>query len=273
MVKAELDYEGNKYALQFRRNEERNLDTSCNCNTETKYPLCVHKTIVLLQLYNMYGTSFFDSISNRDREKNKLLALYGYSTDDDIEGKFEFTFRDGKPFLRVLDPSIKRIIAPPAENRKPFLMPIQKEVLVEEKAPDTLQYQKLGVVLRYDAQQYPFVQADAIKGEVDEASKQFTGKTERLDLTKFVNTEDLNEDDKMLIQHLRKLLPSEVTRYLNRNSPFSGIWENIIQQHDDDLPEETRSLIIEYLLPKYKKLFSEISESNFAFMLPCKKIL
>ncbi|HYJ62883.1 MAG TPA: DEAD/DEAH box helicase, partial [Parafilimonas sp.] len=271
VVKAELDYEGNKYALQFRRNEERNLDTSCTCNAETKYPLCVHKTIVLLQLHNIYGAAFFDSISNRDREKNKLLALYGYTTDDDIEGKFEFTFRDGKPFLRVLDPSIKRIVAPPAENRKLFFMPVQKEVLVEEKAPDTLQYQKLGVVLRYDAQQYPFVQADAIKGEVDEAGKQFTGKTEKLDLTKFVNTEDLNEDDKMLIQHLRKLLPSEVTRYLNRNSPFSGIWENIIQQHNDDLPEETRSLIIEYLLPKYKKLFAEISEGNFAFMLPQQK--
>jgi non-specific serine/threonine protein kinase len=271
VVKAELDYEGNTYTLQFRRNEERNLDTSCNCNSETKYPLCVHKAIVLLQLLNNYGATFFDSISNRDREKNKLLALYGYSTDDDLEGKFEFTFRDGKPFLRVLDPSIKRVVAPPAETRKPIFAPVQKEVLVEEKVPDTLQYQKLGVVLRYDAQQYPFVQVEAIKGEPDEAQKQFTGKAERLDLTKFVNTEDLNEDDKMLIQHLRKLLPAEVTRYLNRNSPFSGIWENIIQQHNDDLPEETRSLIIEYLLPKYKKLFSEVSESNFAFVLPAKK--
>ena len=44
-------------------------------------------------------------------------------------------------------------------------MPVQKEVLVEEKAPEVLHYQKLGVVLRYDAQQYPFIQADAIKGE------------------------------------------------------------------------------------------------------------
>ena len=103
--------------------------------------------------------------------------------------------------------------------------------------------------------------------------KEFAGKTEKLDLTKFVNTEDLNEDDKMLIQQLRKLLPSEVTRYLNRNSPFSGIWENITQQHNDDLPEETRYLIIEYLLPKYKKLFSEISESNFAFTLPRAKAI
>ena len=153
VVKAAVKFEGKDYALLFRRNDEKNVDTSCNGNSDTRYPLCVHKTIVLLQLYNSYGAAFFDTISNRDREKNKLLALYGYSTDDDIEGKFEFTYRDGKPFLRVLDPSIKRSIAPPAETRRPFLMPIQKEVLVEEKAPADPHYQKLGIVLRYDAQQ------------------------------------------------------------------------------------------------------------------------
>jgi non-specific serine/threonine protein kinase len=271
IVKAELNYEDDMYALQFRRNEERNLDTSCSCDSETHYPLCLHKVIVLMQLLNNYGASFFDTISNRDREKNKLLALYGYTVGDDIEGKFEFTFRDGKPFLRVLDPTIKRVVAPPVENRKPLFVPVQKEVLVEEKMPVVTQYQKLGVVLKYDALQYPFIQADAIKGEVNEEVKEFSGKTEKLDLTKFVNTEDLNEEDKMLIQQLRKLLPSEVTRYLNRNSPFSGIWENITQQYSDELPEETRHLIIEYLLPKYKKLFSEVSESNFAFTLPQQK--
>ena len=45
-----------------------------------------------------------------------------------------------------------------------------------------------------------------------------------------------------MVQQLRKLQPAEVNRYLNRNSPFSGIWENIIQQHNDELPEETRNL-------------------------------
>lgn len=271
MVKAEMHYEGQDFTLQFRRNEERNLDTSCNCDSETKYPLCIHKAIVLLQLHNSYGPGFFDSISNRDREKNKLLALYGYSTDDDLEGKFEFTFRDGKPFLRVLDPSIKRVAAPPPPQKRAYQIPEQKEVLIEEKAPEVIQYQKLGVVLRYDEQQYPFIQADAIKGEANDEQKKFIGRAEKLDLTKFINTEDLDEDDKMLIQHLRKLLPVEVTRYLNRNSPFSGFWENITQQHTDELPEETRQLIIEYLLPKYKKLFSEISEGNFAFTLPKQK--
>ena len=58
----------------------------------------------------------------------------------------------------------------------------------------------------------------------------------KLDLTKFVNTAVFSEDDKMVLQQLRKLMSAEVNRYLNRNSPFSGIWENIIQQHTDELP-------------------------------------
>ncbi len=272
VVKADLNFDNKNYSLLIRRNEERNFDTSCNCNSETKHPLCIHKTILLLQLLNSYGPGYFETISNKDRDKNKLLALYGYSMNDNIEGKFEFTYRDGKPFLRVLDPTIKRVTAPAAETKKPFYMPQpQKEIVVEDKAEEVLTYQKLGVVLRYDAQQYPYVQCDVIKGEADEAAKQFIEKTERLDLTKFVNTEDVSEDDKMLVQNLRKVLPSEVTRYLNRNSPFSGIWENIIQQHNEELHEETRHLIIEYLLPKYKKIFADISESNFAFTLPEKK--
>jgi non-specific serine/threonine protein kinase len=75
----------------------------------------------------------------------------------------------------------------------------------------------------------------------------------------------------MMVQQLRKLLPNEVNRYLNRNSPFSGIWENIIQQHNDDLPEETKHLINEYLHPKFKKVFAELSQSNFVFYLQDKK--
>ena len=126
---------------------------------------------MLLQLLNSYGPAFFDSISNRDREKNKLLALYGYSTDDDIEGKFEFTYRDGKPFLRVLDPSIKRVIAPPVEQRKPFFMPVQKETLVEEKAAGSFAIVKsLGLCSGMTTQQYPFIQVDAVKGEPDECT-------------------------------------------------------------------------------------------------------
>ena len=55
---------------------------------------------------------------------------------------------------------------------------------------------------------------------------------------------------------------TEITKYLNRNSPFSGIWENIIHNDGEDLPEETKSLITEYLHPKLKKLFEEQEKNN-----------
>src|SRR5207302_1528628 len=64
---------------------------------------------------------------------------------------------------------------------------------------------------------------------------------------------------------------TEVTKYLNRNSPFSGIWENIIHHENDELPEETRQLMIEYLHPKLKKLFAEIGSNPFVFYQPEKK--
>ena len=57
-----------------------------------------------------------------------------------------------------------------------------------------------------------------------------------------------------MIPSIRRMQEAEVTRYLNRNSPFSGIWENIIHHETDELPEETRNLMIEYLHPKLQKL-------------------
>ncbi len=108
-VKAQVDFEGEAYKVVIQKNEERNLDTSCPCESDHKHPLCVHKTILLVQLYGRYGINYFDSIRNWDKEKNKLLEAYGYSLSDDLKGKFEFAYKDGKPFLRVLDSSIKRI--------------------------------------------------------------------------------------------------------------------------------------------------------------------
>ncbi|WP_442159601.1 hypothetical protein, partial [Rhizobium leguminosarum] len=81
-----------------------------------------------------------------------------------------------------------------------------------------------------------------------------------------------NENDQLLIPALRKMHETEITKYLNRNSPFSGIWENIIHHEEDDLPEDTKSLMVEYLHPKLKKLFSEIATSPFVYYLNGKKV-
>ncbi len=267
-VKAELTLEEETFQVLIQKNEERNLDTSCACNSDQKHPLCVHKTIVLMFLHSQYGVNYFDSIRNWDKEKNKLLEAYGYTLSDDLKGKFEFAYKDGKPFLRVLDVSIKRI-APTNSGLKPKPVEVPAvETMVAEQQP-TPEYAalQLGLVLVEGFEQYPFVQIEGVQGEVNEDRNAFTSKVEKLDLGKYINTEVFSDDDKLMVQQLRKMQPAEVNRYLNRNSPFSGIWENIIQQHNDDLPEETKHLINEYLHPKLKKIFSD-SNQHFAFYLP-----
>ena len=60
---------------------------------------------------------------------------------------------------------------------------------------------------------------------------------------------------------MRKLQDAEINKYVSRNSPFAGFWENIVHHEDDDLPEETKTLIAEYLLPRLKKIFTEGGQS------------
>ncbi len=267
-IEAELNYDGQVYPLVIQKNDERNFDTSCKCG-EAEHPLCEHKTLLFLQLLNAYGPFYFDTIRNWDKEKNKLLQIYGYSLDDDLSGKFEFTYKEGKPFLKVLDTSIKRV-APGVNNRatETFILPDipEKEVEVADQPG-----KRLGIVFNFNAGIYPYFTVEAIQGDADEENKKFTGKVEKLDLAKFVNTELFSEEDKLLLQQVRKLQNTEVNKYLDRNSPFSGIWENIIHTDGDDLPEETKALMAEYLQPKLKKLFEEQAANNFIFYLPLKK--
>lgn len=272
MVRATVELPEGSYNVVIRKNEERNFDTSCDYE-DRQHPLCLPKVIVLLQLLNTYGPYYFDTIRNWDKEKNKLLEMYGYALSDNLEGKFEFTYKEGKPFLRVLDPSIKRIS--PQESLQKQRMAVEA-VAIPGDETDTVEKieraaQTLGVVFNFNTDKFPGFIVDAVVGESNEANTAFVGKVEKLDLSKFVNIDHLNEVDRQLVPSLRKFQDVEITKYLNRNSPFSGIWENIIHHEEDDLPEETKSLMVEYLHPKLKKLLTEIAPSPYNFYLEEKK--
>ncbi len=265
MVKATVELEGKQIAVIIKKNEEKNFDTSCNYVDE-EHPLCLPKVIVFLQLLNAHGPHYFDSIRNWDKEKNKLLEAYGYSLTDDLTAKFEFAYKEGKPFLRVLDINIKRINAPAAPAPRPVY--VKEEVLVEEEpaAPAVFTH-RLGVVINFNKKNYPYFTIDAVSGEADESTTKFTGKVEKLDLTKYVEADNFSETDKQLLSSVRKLQETEISKYISRNSPFSGIWENIIHQEEDDLPDDTRSLAREYFFPKLKKLFAALSANGILFQL------
>jgi superfamily II DNA or RNA helicase len=274
LVKAHVAIDGVSYPVVLRKNEERNFDTSSTYE-DKQHPLSLPKVIVFLQLLNAYGPYYFDTIRNWDKEKNKLLEAYGYSLSDNLEGKFEFSYKEGKPFLRVLDTSIKRI-TPQDLNKPRFRQPepqpaqvaAEAEVAEEKPVGNTL---RVGVVFNFNYHGYPGFAIDAISAETNDDGTAFVGKVEKLDLSKFISAEAFNESDQQLIPSLRKMHESEITKYLNRNSPFSGIWENIIHHEEDDLPEDTKVLMVEYLHPKLKKLFADVAASPFVYYLAGKK--
>lgn len=271
-VKASVALNGETYKVILRKNEEKNFDTSCDYE-DPDHVLCLPKLIVFIQLLNSHGANYFDSIRNWDKEKNKLLEAYGYSLNDDLKGKFEFAYKEGKPFLRVLDSSIKRVALPAAGNYTPRPVIIPQQKVQQEEAPEVIEEEtakpshKLGIVFNFNKKTYPHFTVDVILGEPNDAGDAFAGKAEKLDISRYVETEKLSEEDKTLLTSLRKLQETEINKYISRNSPFSGIWENIIHQEEDDLPEETKELMAEYLLPKLKKVFTDSIENRFVFML------
>lgn len=264
-VEAALDLNNESFQVVLLKNDDRHFDTSCNCD-ETNHPLCLHKTMVFIQLLNAYGPYYFDSIRNYDKEKNKLLGLYGYSLEDDLTGKFEFIYKEGKPFLKVLDASIKRL-TPTEIPARPVVQTLQEQAASVIEEDTVTAVRKLGIVLNFNEKTYPGYTIHLVAGEVNEEGDAFLGKAEKVDINKYVNTDELDEEDKQLLQQVRKLQQNEINKFLNRNSPFSGIWENIIHTEGDELPEETRLLMTEYLYPKLKKLFAEYGHA-LCFILP-----
>ncbi len=265
MVKATVTIEGENFFVIIRRNEERNFDTSSNYQDE-EHLLGLPKVIVFLHLLYAKGPHYFETIRNWDKEKNKLLEAYGYSLEDDLSGKFEFNYKDGKPYLRVLDTSIKRVASPLPLSKPKF----ENVTLAEEEevtAPkEHIITKRLGVVFNFNKKAYPFFTIDLIEGEMDEDDN-FAGTVEKLELGKYINADVYSEEDKNVLLLVRKLQDSEVNKYVSRNSPFSGIWENIIHHEDDELPADTKKLIIEYLFPKIKKLMLEFTGSP-VYILP-----
>jgi len=265
-VDANIQIDDQTFHVILQKNEERNFDTSCNCD-EGGHILCKHKTALFLHLLNSWGPHYFDSIRNWDKEKNKLLEGYGYSLEDDLSGKFEFIYKEGKPFLKVIDSSIRRV-ASPLQNRP--VSSVETEAVDVETKVSFTRNKQVTVVFNANEKSFPFVSFDVVQGEYDEEEMKFVGRIEKLDLSKFVNTSDLNEKDKQLIQQARKLQLSEINKYLNRNSPFSGFWENIIHDENEELPQETKMLIAEFIHPKLKRIFSE-NEGKPVFYLPSGK--
>lgn len=96
------------YAMRFTRVSPGLLHTSCSCAQELPDPLCVHKLAGLLAIREQFGILAFEVMRDWTEEKNRMLTEYGFSTQDDLAGKFEFKITNaGKLEMKVLDKSIR----------------------------------------------------------------------------------------------------------------------------------------------------------------------
>lgn len=263
-VEADIKMDDESFNVKLKRNDDKSFDTSCNC-TEKRHPLCKHKAALFLQLLNNHGPQYFDSIRNWDNQKNKLLSLYGYSLTDDLTGKFDFYYQDSKPFLKVLDPTIKKVSTPFSPQKE-----IVRETSVLEPVKREDYTKRLGVVLNLQEETYPYFSVDLIEGELAKDHNSFAGLVNKLDLTKYVNPENYPKEDRDILGWGRKLQKSEINKYISKNSPFGDLWENIVQS-PQEWTGESKTLLYDYLHPKLLKIFDILSFQNPLYILPIGK--
>lgn len=106
-----VSYKKESFTVRLSQVNADTIHTSCTCNVEQYQPLCAHKLVALQFLRNTYGKRPLIAI-NRDwtSDKNKLLAEYGFSMNDNLKGKFDFKVDTSDELsLVILDPSIQKV--------------------------------------------------------------------------------------------------------------------------------------------------------------------
>ncbi len=261
-IEAEVPDGDQTYKVVLRQNDERYFDTSCGCN-EKEHPICVHKATLFMQVLRTYGAQYFQSMRDWDEQKNKLLRMYGYSLNDDLTNKFTFTYENGKPFLRVLDPTIKKVNLPVAEAvvAAPVARPIVEEAPIVEKDE-----KRLGIVVDTNVNRYPFVDILLVSGRTDEDGKRFIDGIELPDLQQYVNPHQYREGDRELIPVIRKFTPEEIVKYLKKNLPFGDFIDGYEDVLKEQPAEEIKEQVWEFLLPKYQKLLHRYAPYQLCFL-------
>jgi SNF2 family DNA or RNA helicase len=248
------------FQVFLKQNEERYFDTSCDCN-EKEHPLCIHKASVFLLVLNNHGGHYFSTLRNWDTQKDKLLGLYGYSLKDDLSGKFEFSYHEGKPFLRVLDPSIKKISMQPAAPVSKY----KEEPVVEA---ETVQKRRMGVVIRNKGEYFPYTSFDLVTGEPDDDGTAYSGTIDKLELNQYISPSGLQDRDKLLVTALRKQSPDELFKSIKRDTPFGEFWDSLPKELLEVPKEELRKQVWDFYLARYQRLLEQFATYPFVYFLP-----
>ncbi len=163
LAEGKASFQKQDFTFRFVRTGPGVVQSSCSCAQVLPDPLCAHKLSALLALREQFGLLAFESMRDWTEEKNRLLGEYGFSLDDELEGKFRFSVNDkGRLEMQVVDKSIRspqqlgqwwqRAVPLPTATSQQFSIP-----KVVDKEEDTLQRVLVYALTRLDQTTLPDV--------------------------------------------------------------------------------------------------------------------
>lgn len=247
VVNAEVKDGRKKYKIVLAQNAERYFETTCVCE-ESEHPMCVHKFAVFQHLLEHKGANYFSTLRNWDNEKNKLLALYGFSLEDELRGKFEFAFIDGKLTMRVLNTSIKKLSDPTHPSNK--LKKMQEDEMAENE--------EVIIIIGKSKTMYPFIDFKSASAIIKDQYPK--GGISYPSLPQINAHILLRDEDKGIATAISKLNKEELVKALKRDLPF-GDFVNTLEKDLEKVPNsELRGQVWDYYWPKITKLFDFYKE-------------
>lgn len=164
--------------VEITRLERFKYHFSCTCHQELRTPMCEHMMGVLVWLQQQRGLYALELLKNWDREKDTLLAKYGYSSGDNLVGKFDFKLNHyGEIELVVLDKSIQPIAGVQWGNVFKSTLPIKSAspFVPVENAKDKAVF--VYVLELFTTKELPFFRLEPGKGILNSKTGKITNFT------------------------------------------------------------------------------------------------
>lgn len=163
------------YHISINRIEKGKYHFSCSCHQELRTPLCEHLMGTLIWLQHQRGMYALELLKDWNREKDALLAKYGYNSQDNLGDKFDFKLNhQGDLELMLLDKSIQPIAGVQWSNVLKSTLPIRSSspFVPVETTKESLVY--VYLLEQFNLKTLPFFRMEVAKGNLNPKTGKIT---------------------------------------------------------------------------------------------------
>lgn len=282
-VEASVTFKKTVYQVLVKQYNERQILTNCSCE-EQEAKICLHKAVLLLQLKIQYGQYALEYFKDWSATKNKLLAPYGFTCEDDLTNKFNFEIGDNRKLkLIVIDKAIVKQgellnmqpqNTPLAPSKRQIKVPSQKKKRrnTKEKSfsptttPSTIY--TLGYVLTTaDLNYFPYFEVKTIVGKLTKNGKglkQIQLLYNRYGKLSLEALPKIDEQDLQLLNICKNLHWKEIGKQLQQTYPdvptYSWLDGGGYYVNEGNLTDKLLPQTFDYVYKQLEKLFEIVND-------------